>query len=367
MAQHFGPDRAGRSSDRHRAPRLAALLALAVVTGIASALLAVRVLALVDDLPGPRFETYLEVPLVGAGSLLAAWVSGSSALAAWCVLVRAAGRRWAAGERLVLRHAPVVVRRLASAGVAVSMGAGLALGAGSAQAAETDPAGAATSPAVVDLGWQSSAGEPSGTPGSAHPTTGPDTVPVDPASPGAPTLTDPGSREAPSDPGASTPGQSQEGRQSGQGERPVPTVDRPTEPSSGPAVDAPAQSPSSSAPPPVAAPRPDHVPLGGLLGGSQRTAPPPPAAPRPDAPAQAGAGRDIAPPPVAESGASAVSIVVLRGDSLWSLARRALGQDATDAQVTAEWERWYAANSDVIGHDPDLIRPGQVLQVPSTT
>jgi nucleoid-associated protein YgaU len=56
------------------------------------------------------------------------------------------------------------------------------------------------------------------------------------------------------------------------------------------------------------------------------------------------------------------------GDSLWAIASHALlheGTAATDAAVAAEWPRWYAANRHVVGPDPDLIRPGQVLQPPT--
>lgn len=58
-------------------------------------------------------------------------------------------------------------------------------------------------------------------------------------------------------------------------------------------------------------------------------------------------------------------VVVHRGDTLWSLAARQLGPDATDAEIAVHWPRWYAANRAVIGPDPDLIRPGQVLVPPS--
>lgn len=64
---------------------------------------------------------------------------------------------------------------------------------------------------------------------------------------------------------------------------------------------------------------------------------------RPDAPAQA---------------------VVQAGDSLWSLAAAQLGPLATDAEIAAHWPRWYERNRSVIGDQPDLILPGQVLEVP---
>jgi nucleoid-associated protein YgaU len=57
-------------------------------------------------------------------------------------------------------------------------------------------------------------------------------------------------------------------------------------------------------------------------------------------------------------------VVVRSGDSLWSIAARELGPRATDAQVAAAWPRWYAANADVVGPDPGMIRPGQHLRVP---
>ena len=58
-------------------------------------------------------------------------------------------------------------------------------------------------------------------------------------------------------------------------------------------------------------------------------------------------------------------VVVHRGDSLWLLAARHLGEGATDAEIAAEWPRWYAANRQVIGPDPDLLLPGQVLRAPT--
>ncbi|MDO5504038.1 MAG: LysM peptidoglycan-binding domain-containing protein [Actinomycetia bacterium] len=57
--------------------------------------------------------------------------------------------------------------------------------------------------------------------------------------------------------------------------------------------------------------------------------------------------------------------VVRRGDTLWALAAEVLPDDATDAEIATEWQRWYALNRDLIGADPDLILPGQVLQIPA--
>jgi hypothetical protein len=61
------------------------------------------------------------------------------------------------------------------------------------------------------------------------------------------------------------------------------------------------------------------------------------------------------------------AVVVRRGDTLWAIAARHLGAGASAAEVAQAWPRWYAANRDVIGPDPDLIRPGQRLRAPAAT
>jgi len=58
-------------------------------------------------------------------------------------------------------------------------------------------------------------------------------------------------------------------------------------------------------------------------------------------------------------------VVVRRGDTLWDIAARALGPDASIADIAASWPRWHAANTSTIGPDPDLILPGQLLRPPS--
>jgi len=68
--------------------------------------------------------------------------------------------------------------------------------------------------------------------------------------------------------------------------------------------------------------------------------------------------------PSPSSGARRVTVV--RGDSLWAIAARQLGPQATRQQVAHEWPRWYAANREVIGPDPNLIRVGQVLTAPTS-
>lgn len=57
------------------------------------------------------------------------------------------------------------------------------------------------------------------------------------------------------------------------------------------------------------------------------------------------------------------ALVVRPGDTLWALAEQDLPAPATDRQVSARWRAVYRRNRGVIGPDPDLIRPGQVLKL----
>jgi hypothetical protein len=60
----------------------------------------------------------------------------------------------------------------------------------------------------------------------------------------------------------------------------------------------------------------------------------------------------------------AVKVRVNRGDSLWSIAARELPPGASSDDVHRAWRRIAAANSRVLGPDPDLIFPGTTLVVP---
>lgn len=63
----------------------------------------------------------------------------------------------------------------------------------------------------------------------------------------------------------------------------------------------------------------------------------------------------VAPPRVVE---------VRPGDSLWSVAARYLGPGASAGDIAEAWPDWFEANRSVIGDNPDVIRPGQLLVVP---
>jgi nucleoid-associated protein YgaU len=60
--------------------------------------------------------------------------------------------------------------------------------------------------------------------------------------------------------------------------------------------------------------------------------------------------------------------VVVGGDCLWHIAAARLldqlGRPPSDGEVATEVRAWWTANADVIGPDPDLLLPGQVLRPP---
>jgi LysM repeat protein len=69
----------------------------------------------------------------------------------------------------------------------------------------------------------------------------------------------------------------------------------------------------------------------------------------------------------AEPTARPDTVVVAPGDTLWHIAQRALPSDAGAADIASAWPAWYAQNAELIGDDPDLIQPGQILHAPLTT
>jgi LysM repeat protein len=204
-----------------------------------------------------RVETAVEIGVCAAAVLVAAWLAASASVTALCVAVRLGGASWRAGERLVHRCAPGIVRKALVVAVAATVGLGVASGASAAP----EPVPSATVAASVDdLGWV-----------------------------------------------VTTPGE---------------------------AVDA-AVAPTHS---PLAAAAPDTV----------------------SAPAE----RPVDTPVAAT--APVATVVVAEGDSLWSIAARHLPPDASDAEIARAWPLWYRANETVVGADPDVIHPGQVLTVPAT-
>lgn len=76
----------------------------------------------------------------------------------------------------------------------------------------------------------------------------------------------------------------------------------------------------------------------------------------------------VAPQPVAllsRGSAEEHLVTVVRGDTLWAIAARHLGGDASAEEIAQAWPLWYAVNRSVIGADPHLILPGQQLRPPA--
>ena len=88
-----------------------------------------------------------------------------------------------------------------------------------------------------------------------------------------------------------------------------------------------------------------------------------PAAPRVRARSAETATRLVA-SPARHASSAEHQIVVRRGDTLWDIAARHLGGQASAAEVVQEWPLWHDANRAVIGADADLLVPGQRLVPP---
>lgn len=73
---------------------------------------------------------------------------------------------------------------------------------------------------------------------------------------------------------------------------------------------------------------------------------------------------DPPPPPQVTPRAPIAVVTVQPGDSLWRIAGRSLGAQATPARIAVTWPQWFAANRDTIGPDPDYLVPGEVLHAP---
>ncbi len=84
---------------------------------------------------------------------------------------------------------------------------------------------------------------------------------------------------------------------------------------------------------------------------------------RPDSPATTHSASTPTAAP-ADAGPSG-RVRVRPGDTLWAIAARSLPDSASDADVAAATVAWHRANLDVIGADPDLIVPAQLLAPPS--
>lgn len=299
-----------------RSPRPAATAAGLVVAGaVALAAAAALCLWLADHVTSThpwRVEDVVAPLVVTGGVLAATWTGVSALVAGLCAAVRATGGAWRAGERAVQRWAPGLVRRA----LAVAVAAGLGLTGAAGAHATTLDAPPPTTSVTVDLGWTptdvgTGTDDPATEPAPATSPTTPPAAPTAPTAPAEPTYT--------ADPQA-------EPEVEETGVRPDQV--KPDAPAAvAPAVTAPTALPVST----------------------------------PALPAEPGAPTSPASPD-----ASVGTVEIRPGDTLWGLAARSLGPDASDAQIAAEWPRWYAANASTIGPDPDVLLPGQMLVVPSS-
>ncbi len=56
--------------------------------------------------------------------------------------------------------------------------------------------------------------------------------------------------------------------------------------------------------------------------------------------------------------------IVVAGDNLWNIAASRLPHDASAQRIAHAVAAWHESNRDVIGTNPDLIKPGQHLKEP---
>ncbi|SED86279.1 hypothetical protein SAMN04489740_0152 [Arthrobacter alpinus] len=66
-----------------------------------------------------------------------------------------------------------------------------------------------------------------------------------------------------------------------------------------------------------------------------------------------------------QAGDAETDVVVKSGDNLWNIVAASLGPFSSDVDVALAWPRWYQANRETIGPDPNFILPGQVLHAPT--
>lgn len=65
------------------------------------------------------------------------------------------------------------------------------------------------------------------------------------------------------------------------------------------------------------------------------------------------------------SGGEAGSVTVVKGDHLWKISARRLGDDASNREISPYWRQVVALNTPRLrSGDPDLIYPGEIVEVP---
>jgi len=65
------------------------------------------------------------------------------------------------------------------------------------------------------------------------------------------------------------------------------------------------------------------------------------------------------------SGDDAGSVTVVKGDHLWKISARRLGDGASNEEISPYWRQVVVVNTPRLrSGDPDLIYPGEIVEVP---
>ncbi len=300
-------DRRSAAAENLRARAGASSVGLAALVAAGAAAAVLLVVRLGVLLPAePRtvgVDRWVELGVVAGGAVAAAWLALSALLALACVAAACLGRSWHTGEAALRRIAPGAVQRMARTAVGVGVGAGLVL----------VPATAYATPGADEL--------PAPPPPAA-------TVPLDLGwQPTSEVVDAVDTSAAP--------------------EALAGTETKPSATELAPAVVEPAAPVERKEVERNDVARNDVDRSEVELTASTTAAPTSAEQHRP------------------HQGADDGTVVVHRGDTLWSIAAATLHGDATDTEILRAVVRWHETNRDVIGGDPDIILPGQVLRAPA--
>lgn len=308
--------RSGWAARGHALVGAGGLWLASIAAGGVGTALAPRLVELARAAGRSQVDGLVELGIVAVGVAVLVWLAVSCGVAAGCLTARAAGGGWRRGEAWVHRWAPAVVRRAVVLAVGAGLGLSAATGASAVDVPVSTPAPSVSSTTVrtgaaADLGWvpteQSAA--PSSTPATPPPTAGSVAPRSDAAAPsGSPTVSVPA--VSPTSPAVSTTTATDQSAAHGRSATTVPVS------------------------------RPEALHESAPVGTAASST----------VPARA---------------ATAATVTVAPGDTLWAIAARHLPAGADDAQIAAAWPAWYAANAAAIGSDPDMVHPGQLLTVPA--
>ncbi|MHA7178498.1 LysM peptidoglycan-binding domain-containing protein [Arthrobacter sp. MDB2-24] len=328
-----------RSSD---AVQAVIILACGVVSAAAGG-----VLSRSGQAPGQGLEDVLGVCLSLLGVVIVGWWVLTLAVAVIAEILERQGL--VAAGAFAGRCAPAFMRRLAAALLGVQLLAMPAVAQAAPGGPDAGPGSAVTGCSILPARSTADAGtgaDPSGSAGSPYWSPSAASTHAD----GLDAEQRPPAPPIPAASSAPAPG-------------PAPTAEpAPVSPAPEPAPAAPAPEPAP------AAPAPEPAPVSPVSPVSPAWEPAPVSPVSPVSPAW-----EPAPMPL-EGGllvrpdtrrTATAEVVVVPGDSLWSIAARRLGPLATAADIAETWPAWFDANRSVIGDDPSLLLPGQVLQAPS--